>query len=178
MREVLATYTGQSPAHLRFDYGASGKPSLADDLGVRPHFNLSHTVDLAALAITVDHPLGVDIERVRPLKEDIAGRFFSPAEVAALGALPVDARETAFYRCWTRKEAFVKATGHGLGFPLDSFDVTLTADAPAILRIAGQSPQQVALWRLLHFDAAPGVVGAIALRSTQPDDRVNLRLRR
>ena len=119
LREILGDYVKAGPAQLVFAYGGAGKPVLSgiDDA---PHFNLSHSGDWAALAVTPRHALGIDVEGLRPFKEDIAGRFFSPAEVVALKAHAPDARVAAFYRCWTRKEAFVKATGDGLGFPLDA----------------------------------------------------------
>ena len=176
LREILATYTGASPDTLQFHYGAAGKPQLTGT-SAAPAFNLSHTGDLAALAVTPAHPLGIDIEAVRPLKEDIAERFFSTAEVRALQAHPPSERMAAFTRCWTRKEAFVKATGDGLGFPLDAFDVSIgTGQPPAIQRIAGQNPAEVALWRLLHINPAPGIIGAIALRTASTDTPVTLKV--
>jgi len=128
------------------------------------YFNLTHSDGLAALGVSAAPELGVDVEQVRPLKEDIAERFFSPGEVAALRALPEDQQLPAFYRCWTRKEAVVKAIGEGLSRPLDSFDVTLDADAARLLRMDGEDdgPQ---VWQLAHFAPAPGFAGAVACRT-------------
>ena len=178
LRQVLSSYTAVAAETLQFVYGASGKPQLSGISGA-PHFNLSHTGTLAALAVTANHPLGIDIEAERPLKEDIARRFFSESEVAALAAHPPDARIAAFYRCWTRKEAFIKATGDGLGFPLDAFDVTLDAATPAMLtRIEGCDAIELSHWRLLQIDPAnlrPGVAGSVALRTTDAASVVVMR---
>ena len=180
LREILSEYVNSAPEQHAFTYGTAGKPELSGRANA-PSFNLSHTGDWAALVVTAGHSLGVDIEAMRPLKEDIAERFFSPAEVAALNAHPMEARVAAFYRCWTRKEAFVKATGDGLGFPLDAFDVSIAADAkPAFLRIAGQSALDLARWRLLHLDEpllAPGILGAIAIKADTAGQQVVLRPR-
>ena len=168
LREILGEHLGLAPQQLQFSYGTAGKPSLS---GLRdaPEFNLSHTGDWAALAVTARHAIGVDIETIRPLKEDIAGRFFAASEAAALAALPPDAQTTAFFRCWTRKEAFIKAKGDGLGYSLQAFEVSLLEQQPAVVKsIAGQTPTQVAGWRLHHFEPAPGIVGAIAIDVGSP----------
>jgi 4'-phosphopantetheinyl transferase len=160
MRETLARLLGAKPAELRFAYSSHSKPSLPVSL----HFNLSHSEGVAALGVSRTHELGVDVEHVRPLKEDIAERFFSRAEVTALRALPEHEQLSAFYRCWTRKEAVVKAIGEGLSRPLDSFDVTLDADAARLLRMDGENGGPAA-WQLAHFAPAPGFHGAIACRT-------------
>ena len=103
-------------------------------------FNLSHSGDLALLGVTRDQEIGVDLEQIqdRIATEQIAKRFFSPREVAMLCALPPPVRQEAFFKCWTRKEAFIKGIGVGLSLPLDKFDVSLAPAEPAkILRIEG-----------------------------------------
>jgi 4'-phosphopantetheinyl transferase len=160
MREILARLLGATPAALRFTYSSHGKPSFAAGL----HFNLSHSQGLAALGVSRTHELGVDVEHVRPLKEDIAERFFSRAEVATLRTLPEHEQLDAFYRCWTRKEAVVKAIGEGLSRPLDSFDVTLDADSALLLRMDGERDGPAA-WQMAHFTPAPGFQGAVACRT-------------
>jgi 4'-phosphopantetheinyl transferase len=176
LREILAAVIGDDPAALMFATGTAGKPAL---LGVTdaPAFNLSHTDDFAALAVcrTPIAALGVDIERIRPIERDVARRFFSPGEVAVLEALPAEGRTEAFYRCWTRKEAFVKATGDGLGFPLDAFDVSLATEAPALLRLEGRPADHVARWRMIHLsqaDLTVGVIGALAVERASADVEV------
>ena len=172
LREILGGYVNERPAMLPILTSATGKPTLAP--GVPLTFNLSHTRDFAALAVTRAPiaALGLDIEAIRPIEHGIAQRFFSAAEVAALEAHSPQTRTEAFYRCWTRKEAFVKAQGEGLGFPLDAFDVSLTADAPpALLRLAGSPAADLARWHLVHLserDLTPGVIGAIAIAAHRP----------
>ncbi|HVV93706.1 MAG TPA: 4'-phosphopantetheinyl transferase superfamily protein [Hyphomicrobiales bacterium] len=164
LRLILQDYLGIPAAALGFAYGPQGKPEVAMPPGAPPlHFNLSHTGDLAALAVSAEAPLGVDIEHVAPVKEDVAGHFFSAAEQAALKALPEAGRERAFFRCWTRKEAMVKALGGGLSIELARFDVTLGPDEPArLLRLDG-APDAPRRWSLLHFEPAADIVGAVAV---------------
>ena len=178
LREILADYLALLPSQLVFGYGAAGKPFL-DGVRDAPAFNLSHSGDWAVLAVTAARrPIGIDIETIRPLKEDIAGRFFAASEAAALAALPPDLQTAAFFRCWTRKEAFIKAKGDGLGYSLQAFEVSLLENEPAVVKsIAGQTPHQVADWRLHHFEPAPGLVGAIAIDTGSPDASVVVRRR-
>ena len=165
LREILAARTAVAPERLRFARSGHGKPTLAEPPGPPPHFNLSHAGGLAALALSDEAELGLDVEAIVPLKEDIAGRFFSAREVAAYRALPEPDRLSGFYRCWTRKEAVLKSLGDGLSRALDSFDVTLRpGEPPRIERIDGE-PDAPRTWALLHVEPAPGFVGAIALRS-------------
>src|SRR5262249_7235080 len=118
MRILLGHCLNAPPESIVFAYGAKGKPSLAAPSRVR--FNTSHSGDLALFAATLDCELGVDIEHARamPDLEEIATRFFSAEEKSDLLALPPDQREAAFFRCWTRKEAYIKAIGDGLAVPL------------------------------------------------------------
>lgn len=163
MREILARILGTTAAALRFSYSVHGKPSLSA-AGAQLHFNLSHSDGLAALGVSHTRELGVDVEHERPLKEDIAERFFSIGEVAALRALPESEQLEAFYRCWTRKEAVVKAIGEGLSRPLDSFDVTLDAGTARLLRMDGEADGPET-WQLAPFVPAPGFAGALACRT-------------
>ncbi|WP_239590838.1 4'-phosphopantetheinyl transferase family protein [Vitreimonas flagellata] len=162
MRALLGAHLGVGPSDLSFGENAHGKPLLAGG----PFFNLSHSHNLAALAISDDLDLGLDVEHVRAIEgPQIARRFFSPQECAALNAYAGPEYENAFYRCWTRKEAYVKAQGEGLGIPLDSFDVTIDADTPPrLLRIDGDD---AAAWQMCAFDPAPNYQGAVALRTAE-----------
>lgn len=165
LRAVLARYLWAHPAELHFRYGLHGKPALAREAGRSAlRFNVSHSEGLALLAVTRGREVGVDVERLRPDIEDgIARRFFSPGEVARLGALPAGQRQAAFFACWTRKEAFVKARGEGLGLGLDTFDVTLAPEEPAaLLRLDGDAGAP-GRWSLQHLDPGPGYVGALAV---------------
>jgi len=116
--------------------------------------------------VTYRRAIGVDLERIRrqPAEEQIAERFFSPREVEALHALPVSMREDAFFTCWTRKEAYVKATGDGLSLPLDQFEVSLTPGEPATLLNTRWDPNEACLWSLRELIPGPGFVGAIAVK--------------
>jgi 4'-phosphopantetheinyl transferase len=167
LRWVLGGYLGQEPATLRIRRGAGGKPSLVEP---RVHFNLSHTRGLALLAVTVDGAVGVDVERVRALADlqEVARHFFSDAERRMLASRSPAEAELGFFRCWTRKEAYVKARGDGLAIPLAAFDVPLEATEeprPVVSREAGREAHG---WyvREVSVDARSGapVVAAVALR--------------
>jgi 4'-phosphopantetheinyl transferase len=159
VRRILASRLDRDPADLRFQYGPAGKPSVDAPIA----FNFSNSDDLGALAIA-PFVLGVDIERIREMKEDIAGRFFAPDEVARLRALPEDQQTAAFFNCWTRKEAYIKALGEGLSVPLAKFSVTLAPEEEPRLLRANNDPAEPGHWRLHHFVPAAGFVGAIAAR--------------
>jgi 4'-phosphopantetheinyl transferase len=118
LRCLLARYFGGDPAAIRFDYGAKGKPALA---GGGIEFSTTHSGDMAAFAIAKGCPVGIDLERIRPVShmEEIARRFFYASEYTELMSQPPAGRDAAFFRCWTRKEACVKVTGEGLSGLLD-----------------------------------------------------------
>ncbi|THD83787.1 4'-phosphopantetheinyl transferase superfamily protein [Aliigemmobacter aestuarii] len=161
LREVLGAVVGQAPEALVFDYGSHGRPALRG--AGMPLFNLSHSGGMAALAVCTGLQPGIDIERIRPVEPAVALHHFSAAENAVLGTLTGQDWARGFFRCWTRKEAMVKAIGHGLSLPLKGFDVTLAAnDPPRVVRIADDD---AAAWVMIGLDPAPGFEGAIALRS-------------
>lgn len=167
LRLVLAEHLGQAAAALRFAYGPEGKPALPGG----PAFNLSHSGDWAALAVTARARIGIDIEAQRRVEPEVAARFFSAAEQAALAALaPADWQE-GFFQIWTRKEAFVKALGQGLRRPLDSFDVTLGAAA----RLARLAEGGEAAWILENLALGAGYSGALAVETH--GEAVKIRLR-
>jgi 4'-phosphopantetheinyl transferase len=164
MRSLLGRYLEIAPAQVQFTFGAHGKPSLVDqkrDL----RFNLSHTGELALLAVSHGREVGVDIEQIRSLDDapSIAARFFSAAENRAWLAVPDGQKAVAFFNAWTRKEAFIKALGDGLSYPLDRFDVSLAPGEPAcLLRVAGE-PEAAARWRIEALKPAPGYAAAVAV---------------
>src|SRR5215210_8626067 len=134
LRYILSRYLETKPERLKFSYGEYGKPALDGRL----QFNMSHSHGVALLAITADRQIGVDVEHIRAdfATEDIARRFFSSSEVESFNRLPAEEQAAAFFRCWARKEAFIKATGRGLSQPLDEFDVTLAPGVAAeLLRV-------------------------------------------
>jgi 4'-phosphopantetheinyl transferase len=157
LRHLLGRYLSVPPAGLAFAYGPKDKPSLA--IPAPPlTFNVSHSHSVAVFAISSGRELGVDIESIRPdfATIEIAERYFSPGEISELQSLPPDARARGFFLCWTRKEAYVKARGEGLGIPLHSFDVTLTPEMPAVLRSSDSGR-----WTLRSFQPGPTFAGAI-----------------
>jgi len=149
LRDVLGRYLQCPPHTIDFVYGPRGKPAIASG-GERPtiHFNLSHAHGLALIGITRKREIGIDVELIRPdfASEDIAKRYFSPKEIDCLNRLPGERKTEAFFLCWTRKEAYIKAKGDGLHIPLDRFDVSLSPDEPAQLSSADESR-----WRIEAF---------------------------
>lgn len=166
LRTILSCYLGIEPSKLQFCYGNRGKPALAAiDTDRTLHFNLSHSEGLAMYAITRDREIGIDLEYIRsvPDAEQIAARFFSCRENAVFRALPPGQKQAAFFNCWTRKEAYIKAIGDGLAFSLDQFDVSLSPGEPArLLGIKGSSTA-AAQWSLQELTPAPGYVAALAV---------------
>lgn len=160
LRSVLGTMCDVDPAALVFTYGPQGKPALPDG----PSFNLSHAGDLACLAIHPDMTLGADIEAFRQVEDGIAARFFSPAEHATLQAMSEDAKEPGFFRCWTRKEAVIKALGGGLSIPLDAFDVTLDGHAAELTRL-DPTYGSARDWALAPFQVGPQMMGCVAAQT-------------
>ena len=141
LRAILSLYLNESPKRLSFCEGSHGKPALAlDSGGDSIRFNMSHSHRMALYAVTRSREVGIDLEFVRcDLEaEQIAERVFSPREIAELRALPAALRRNAFFLCWTRKEAYIKAKGEGLSLPLDQFDVSLIPGEPAALQHAAR----------------------------------------
>jgi len=166
LRSILARYLGVEPAAIEFRYGTHGKPSLAEvTAGLDVRFNLSHSYGWALHAFAVGREVGVDVERVRPSTDimGIARHSFSPAEVEALTDLPDGQRREAFFNCWTRKEAFIKAHGEGIALGLSRFDVTLRpGEEAALLRFEGDA-EEVARWSMRALDPGEGYKGALAV---------------
>jgi 4'-phosphopantetheinyl transferase len=165
LRCILASYLGCTPDGVKLSYTAHGKPFLCDEAEHGLRFNLSHSEDQALLAVTRGRPIGVDIERIRPdfATDEIAQRFFSQREWQELRGLPAAERTTAFFRCWTRKEAFIKAVGEGLSFPLDAFAVSLAPGEPAALHWLRADAEGVRRWRLKDVAAPSGFLAALAV---------------
>ena len=151
LRNILARYSHQPAPELVFAYGLRGKPVLA---GVPLQFNLAHSGGIAVLAVSRDRSVGIDIEQIRvvPNWEGISNSFFSVREREAIQSVPSIDRLFAFFTCWTRKEAYLKATGEGIGVPLDSFDVSVIPDSlPRLLRVQNAS-EESNRW---HFHTLP-----------------------
>jgi 4'-phosphopantetheinyl transferase len=163
LRLLLGKYLDISPRDVWFIYGPQGKPALADP-SCALRFNVSNSANLAACVFTIGCEIGVDIEQHRPLHdfEGIAHRFFSPEETAELFALPQAEKHAAFFRCWSRKEAYIKAMGGGLSIPLDSFQVSLGPGVEARMVTLGGSAEAARGWNVHDFVPAPDCAGAIA----------------
>ncbi|NLG49319.1 MAG: 4'-phosphopantetheinyl transferase superfamily protein [Chloroflexi bacterium] len=169
LRGILGDYVGVDPARLRFVYTPYGKPSLDPAFdGGELRFNLSHAGGMALYAVTRGREVGIDLEPLRPESADdantlsVARQFFSPWEVQELLTLPMELRGLAFYNCWTRKEAYIKARGEGLSLPLDQFDVSLAPGQPARLLRARDS-QEATRWSLAALEPGAGYVGALVV---------------
>jgi 4'-phosphopantetheinyl transferase len=163
-RAILRTLIGQyeqiEPTAVPFVYGEHGKPGLA---GGDLRFNLSHADGVALIAFARGREIGVDVERVRPLSDAdrVARRFFSEREYGEYTAVFDAQKPQAFFNCWTRKEAFIKAIGEGLSCPLKSFDVSLLPGEAAQLREIRGSETAAAHWTLHSLDPLPGYVSAV-----------------
>jgi 4'-phosphopantetheinyl transferase len=153
LRILLGRYLQCAPSEPRFALGRNGKPELASPPVKSLQFNVSHSGSLALYAFSIEMPVGVDVEQVRPDvdAESIARKHFSSGEVQALLDLPAEQRIDAFFRCWTRKEAFIKARGDGILFGLKNFTVSVMPDAPALLDVQGDD---VSRWSM--SDVSPG----------------------
>jgi 4'-phosphopantetheinyl transferase len=166
LRVVLARYLGTNPGQLRFCYSSYGKPSLVSRDGQDAlSFNVSHSQELGLYAITRNRKIGVDLEYIRTdfACEQIAKRFFSSRENATLRSLTPRLKHQAFFTCWTRKEAYIKARGEGLSLPLDQFDVSMIPGEPALLVNTRGDPQEANHWSLRELEPGPGYVAALAV---------------
>lgn len=166
LRDILGRYLGQGPEQVRLGYGPVGKPMLAE--GMEEHrleFNLAHSGGLALFALARHRRVGVDVELIRPnvAHNRLAARFFAPLEQAQLRALPAEAQLAAFFACWTRKEAFVKARGEGLALGLARFAVSVAPGLPATLLHTEFDPDEAGRWSLLELTPAPGYAAALAV---------------
>jgi 4'-phosphopantetheinyl transferase len=165
LRRVLGDTVGVSPSQIAFSCGPYGKPALASPARVGIEFNVSHCEGLALIAVAAERRVGVDLERVvaGASRQPIAERFFSPTEIAALRALPVASQDEAFFACWTRKEAYIKARGEGLSIPLDAFSVSLAPGEPAALLEGPGGRDGIRTWSLRSLTPAPGFIAAVAV---------------
>ena len=165
LRELLAAYLEIDTDAVTYETNAHGKPRLAGDLAGALEFNLSSSRELALIAVCRGRALGVDVEY--SLKavdvDDIASGFFAAREASQLASLPTEARLAGFYRCWTRKEAWIKAVGMGLYYPLDGFCVSLLPDEPAQLLSVAQDASEVERWSLHAVEVDPGYTAAFAI---------------
>lgn len=166
LREVLASYLDCQPKDIRFQYESYGKPKVRFiKTSSQLEFNLSHSSGLLVLAIASGRQVGVDIERIRPLQnlEQVAANSFSDYEWNVLSTLAPEEKLPGFFRCWTRKEAYLKARGDGLSIPLKSFDMSLAADNPIGMLSNRLDPNEVSRWSFYTFSPEKEFIGALAL---------------
>ncbi len=162
LRDLLGRYLSEPPAVLEISYSEYGKPLLhGSDL----QFNLAHSGGIVLFAFTLQAMVGVDLEVEREMSDAvaIAERFFSPGERETLRSLPQEEQIPAFFRCWSRKEAFIKAVGEGLSYPLDAFDVSLAPGEEARLLAVRGSAAEAANWSLRSLELPVGYQGALAV---------------
>ena len=166
LRTILGSLLRKNPVELLISYSTYGKPFLVSDENTSDiRFNVSHSLDKALIAITKGRDVGVDIEYIRPLRyEDrIQERFFSSKENEALRYLPKDIQHRAFFTCWTRKEAFIKAKGGGLNIPLRQFTVSVDPKEPAQLLLTEWEPNEVSRWKIIDLNIRTGYTAALTV---------------
>ena len=167
LRLILGRYIDMPPGQVQFSRGPHGKPALATERGADAlYFNIAHSHDVALCGVTRGRDIGVDVERVNAdVNVDlIAERFFSRREIAALRLLPPERKLTAFFTCWVRKEAYLKARGDGFSMALDSFSVSVSPGEPASLLDVTGHPEEAVGWSLSELDVAPSYTAALAVR--------------
>lgn len=176
LRDILARYLDCQPGEIRFHSDPGGKPRISlTGASNRLEFNLSHSSGLLILAVSIGRQVGVDIERIRPLPDldQITSYTFSNYEQIMLAKLTPEEKLIGFFRCWTRKEAYLKARGSGLLIPLDSFDVSLESDNPIRMISNRLDPSEVSRWSFHTFNPEEGYIGALVIegQGLKPDFR-------
>jgi 4'-phosphopantetheinyl transferase len=163
LREIISRYLDIPAGSVAFDYSAQGKPKLRAHYRLR--FNVTHSHGVGLLAFAWERELGVDVERIRAEAptQALAANFFAPGEAQTLAALPVEQQLPAFFRCWTRKEAYLKAIGSGLLTPLDQFEVSLAPERPAVLLKVAWDQAETRRWSLQDLDLEHSYAAALAV---------------
>ena len=165
LRVVLSKYLATTPERIEFRYESLGKPHLASPWSKTGlQFNLSDSHEMALCGITVGNELGTDVERIRAVSNfsELALRYFAGSEIAQLERLGFQERLLGFFNCWTRKEAYLKAVGSGLSFPLNQLEVTVLPGEPARLLKLNGSSQEALGWHMVEVAPMPGYVAAMA----------------
>jgi 4'-phosphopantetheinyl transferase len=171
LRSLLASYLGMKPGALKFAYGPNGKPALTGSAVQQSlHFNLAHSEDLFLVAVTRSGMVGVDVERVRmiPDLEELVARFFSPNEHAKFRNLTAGQKPAAFFNLWTRKEAWLKATGDGITHLLSQVEVSFLPTEQARLVRLPATYTKSSFWSLQELAPRPGFTAALAAATDAP----------
>jgi 4'-phosphopantetheinyl transferase len=170
LREILSRYLDTAPHRVVFSRNQYGKPSISAEISNNLiEFNFSRSREIALCAVTRGRAVGVDIEFINEdsANLEIARRFFSPDEIAALQDIPAELKTAAFYSCWTRKEAFIKAVGKGLSYPLQNFSVSVLPEEIAPL-ININDLQEKNHWSMFSFTPKRGYAAALAVEGAMP----------
>lgn len=164
LRLLSGKYLNTNPKTIKFKYGEFGKPYY--DMPTELKFNVSHSGNMAAIAFILNCEIGIDIEKLKYDFEvmDIVDNYFSESEIESLKKLPVQDRSKGFYRCWTRKESFIKAKSKGLSFPLDAFSVSINSDEEAEISETKWDKKEKDLWNLFSFTPQKEYIGAVSVR--------------
>jgi len=164
LRLLSGKYLNNDAKAIVFEYGKQGKPKFKYEAHL--NFNVSHSGDIAIIGFVYDHTIGIDIEIIKDDFDtlEIANNFFSKKEIAELRKIPNPQKHIAFYRCWTRKESFIKAKGQGLSFPLDSFSVSIDSDEKSELLETKWDEHEKNFWNLFSFSPKEKYIGAISVR--------------
>jgi len=169
LRQILGCYCGVEPRDIHFNYGSRGKPFLAEKFGGRIQFNVAHSDGFGIFAVTLDGKIGVDLEHIIPIVEagQIADRFFSDQEKAVINSLSGRKKSELFFKIWTAKEAYLKARGEGLTYPLNKVDVlTALRGYPCSLKVEGNVAEYTH-WSLRQLRTAAGFVGALVVEESK-----------
>lgn len=167
LRRVLGWYLALPPRAVRLGYGSEGKPfCIVQPPDWRICFNLSHSGNLAALAVASGFEVGIDVEQIRPIEESVPLEVFSSRECAEFGALPEDERQRVFFENWARKEACLKALGTGFTLPPTHFEFDLSVHGDTIPRLVGGTAEEVGHWRVCALSTSPSCPGVVAARRT------------
>jgi 4'-phosphopantetheinyl transferase len=168
LRKIISSYLSLAPDEAQFVYNKYGKPSVLTNQDRNAlRFNLSHSNGMALYAVTRGRRIGIDIEYMREdfATLEVAERYFSKDEFEALERVPINQRTEAFFNCWSRKEAYIKAIGMGVSYPLDGFTVSLAPEAaPALLRVDADATE-AARWKMYKLDAAEGYAAALIIEN-------------
>jgi 4'-phosphopantetheinyl transferase len=164
LRLLSGKYLGLNPQEIEFKYGDFGKPVFNFETPLK--FNLSHSGNMAVIGFCLHEDIGVDIEVMKANFDvfDIASNYFSSSEIEVLKTLPTEEHTKGFYRCWTRKESFIKAKAKGLSFPLDSFSVSIDSDIKAELLETKWDYSEKEFWKLFTFSPQENYIGAVSVK--------------
>lgn len=165
LRKLLGQYLRQKPESIQFDYTAYGKPILRPSNFLQ--FNVSHSAGVGLIAFTLDASIGVDVEVIKNeinIKK-LTRRFFSKNEAQYILDLAETDQHRSFFKCWTRKEAFIKGHGQGLSLPLDQFEVSISDELPVNLEAVQWDPKSASDWSLRSFNVGSDKLGAIAVEA-------------